>query len=459
MKTWFWLPLVVACMAVNAGAGDGLSDVFPAPVPLPVPDRVFSLRDAVAMAKEGNPDMVAAQARIRESEAVFMEAGAGLWPRMGLSLTWTGGDAPSSYLFSTIDQRRLPQNVNFNEPGSFRNTEAMLWGEMRLFNGGRTRLFREMAALGSREASHARDNVENHLVAAVIDGFYRVKAMEDFLLIAEEALASVARQLEVMTVRYEGGSVLKSDLLSMEVRLAEVMEEKVMSGSRLRVARAALAALMGFCPGEGVRIGDADFRLPLLPTDGENAMALAMKHRAELKAVALSMERSRRAVRAEQLRILPTLDLQARYWHDDRDWDFDRNRENWDLSLRANWEFFDGFSRRAGRQGAEAREAGEAAKARNLLLYIRQDVEEALSDVVGSDTRYEVAARGVIMAKESLELVRRQYGGGAATVTRYLQAELDHNRAQVRKTAALYDRERARADLARALGLLGGEGF
>jgi outer membrane protein TolC len=68
-----------------------------------------------------------------------------------------------------------------------------------------------------------------------------------------------------------------------------------------------------------------------------------------------------------------------------------------------------------------------------------------------------VAEKAVDLAAESFDLVHREYEGGAATITRYLQAELDYNRARVRKTAAFYDRERARADLARALGLLSGE--
>ncbi|WP_179953280.1 TolC family protein [Desulfobotulus mexicanus] len=422
-----------------------------------MPGEILSLKEMLTLSREGNPDMEEARARILEADALFREAGSGFWPVFGVSLAWTQGDAPSSYLFKTIDQRRLPQDVNFNDPGSFHNAEAVLWGRMQLYDGGRTGIFRQMADMGRKEAALGLEHRGNRLGAAVIQTFFHVKAAEEFLGIAEESIAAVSRQLEVMEVQYRGGGVLKSDLLSLEVRLAEVMEEKVRSENRLKMASSALSGLLGFCPGQGIRPGRADLVLPDMPLEGDAAMALALEHRADLKAMKISMQRYRKAVDAEGRRMLPGVTLQGRYWHDDPDAAFDKNRENWEVSLKASWEIFDGFSRKAGKEGALARKAGEEARARKLILVVRQEVEEGLSAVSGAKARHRVAQRAVALAGESLDLVRRQYEGGAVDVTRYLQAELDYNRARVRRTAAFYDQEGARADLARALGLLAGE--
>jgi outer membrane protein TolC len=49
-------------------------------------------------------------------------------------------------------------------------------------------------------------------------------------------------------------------------------------------------------------------------------------------------------------------------------------------------------------------------------------------------------------------LVKKQYEGGSATVTRYLEAELDRNQARIRVIVARYDREKARAEVGRAIG-------
>jgi outer membrane protein TolC len=49
-------------------------------------------------------------------------------------------------------------------------------------------------------------------------------------------------------------------------------------------------------------------------------------------------------------------------------------------------------------------------------------------------------------------LVRQQYDGGSADITRYLEAELAFSRAKMRETSAYFDREKARAQIARAIG-------
>lgn len=452
----YWLVLLFILVSASVSAGEA-PPFGPGTSPEPVPERPLSLKEMLDLSRKRNPGMEEARAKILEADALFREAGSGLWPRFGLSLAWSTGDAPSSYLFKTIDQRELPQNVDFNDPGSFRNTEAALWGRMRLFDGGRTALMKDMADLGRKEAAFGLEAHTNRLAAAVVQAFYQVKAAGEFLSISEEALATVSRQLEVMEVQYAGGGVLKSDLLSLEVRLAEVKEEKVRSENRVRLAASALAGLLGFCPGTGLLPGEADLVLPELPSEGEAAMALALHHRADLKGLGFSVNRAVKGVTAEERRFLPELNLQGRYWHDDRDSAFDRSRENWEVSVQADWEIFDGFSRRAGKDAALAREAGLRARVRGLLLEVRLDVEESLSAVAEASARYQVAEKAVDLAAESFDLVHREYEGGAATITRYLQAELDYNRARVRKTAAFYDRERARADLARALGLLSGE--
>jgi outer membrane protein TolC len=63
-----------------------------------------------------------------------------------------------------------------------------------------------------------------------------------------------------------------------------------------------------------------------------------------------------------------------------------------------------------------------------------------------------VTTSNVRTAKETFELVKRQYEGGAADITRYLEAELAYNRSRMSETAAYFDREKARAQIARAIG-------
>ena len=64
---------------------------------------------------------------------------------------------------------------------------------------------------------------------------------------------------------------------------------------------------------------------------------------------------------------------------------------------------------------------------------------------------------GVETARETYQLVKRQYEGGSADITRYLESELAYSRARMRETTAYFDREKARAQIARAIGSWTGE--
>ena len=89
------------------------------------------------------------------------------------------------------------------------------------------------------------------------------------------------------------------------------------------------------------------------------------------------------------------------------------------------------------------------------------EVEGAWLRLEEARARHGVSVRAVEAAEESFALVERQFEGGSAAVTRYLEAEAARTRARTREVGARIDEERASVELARALGRLGtgpGEG-
>ena len=92
------------------------------------------------------------------------------------------------------------------------------------------------------------------------------------------------------------------------------------------------------------------------------------------------------------------------------------------------------------------------------MLEVQLDVKTACLRVEEARSRLDVASASVTQAEETLNLVRRQFEGGTATVTRYLEAELMLTRARMRETNARYDLKKAMADTRRAMGQFAGWG-
>jgi len=415
--------------------------------------RKISLAEAIRVALENNPENHMALARVMQAEAAIQQANAAFYPALGFYTEYTHADAPSVYLFKKIDQRELPPDANFNYPGELDNFESGVTGRLNLFNGGRDYLNRRMARTGLTISQLDRESVENGLIASVIGAYYDVLAAGEFIRISRESVATVQKELEMMRVRLRGGSALKSDVLSLEARLAQSQEELVQSRNRYQTALTALATLLGIDPNAKL-VPEQPDGLPAasLPQAYDRGIDYALARRPDLKQVRANVEKAAMAVDAARSGYLPRVDVQAKYYLDDESMDYDTDRENWMTAVILNWDLFTGFSTRAAVDMASARLAETLAADRNARLSARMDVKTAYQNLEAAGARLEAARQSAASAEESLGLVLKQFEGGSATITRYLQAELDRNRARIRATAAYYDRQKALAEIGRAVG-------
>ncbi|MFP4453100.1 MAG: TolC family protein, partial [Desulfobacterales bacterium] len=194
-----------------------------------------------------------------------------------------------------------------------------------------------------------------------------------------------------------------------------------------------------------------------IPPDYKTAVVKAIDNRPELARTRQQVVKSRMGLDAAKSTYLPSLDLSGRYYFDDSGLDYDRDRENWTAALMLRWNLFTGFSRPAMVSRADARVREMMAADRQAAQDIKLDVKNAYLALEEARSRYRVAESSVVAALESYRLVKRQYEKGAASITRYLEAELDRNRARVQAVSARYDRIRAMAEVSRAIGSLGGK--
>ncbi|MFH1491639.1 MAG: TolC family protein [Pseudomonadota bacterium] len=421
----------------------------------PPPAGPLSIMEAIEISLKNNPDIEMAVARITRSAALIDEAMAAFWPHLSVYGETIQGNAPSAYLFKTIDQRELPSRINFNDPGWFENVELGLQGRMNLFNGGRDILRRKMAETGLHVQELDRQSVENALIASVIQTFYNNLAAGDYISIARESVTTVEKQLGVMRFRYEAGAALKSDVLSLEVRLAQAREDLVRSENNFSLTVAALANLLGLDPDTSLSLKEGEKVPGHLPADYRSGLVQALADRAELEKVRQEIIRSRMALDQVRSEYLPRLDALGKVYADDPGLDFDRERENWTIGLLLNWDFFTGNSTRTRENQAKAVLQEMMALDRKTILSVQLDLKTAYLRLEEARARTAVTEASVAQAEESLRLVKIQYEGGSANITRYLDAELARNMARIRATAAYHDREKAKADVGRALGFWG----
>lgn len=411
----------------------------------------ISLEDAIAIATEGNLDLAMATHRIESAAAAIKSAQAAFYPLVGVSLEYMQGDAPSQYLFKTIDQRKFQPGTDFNQPGWFENWETAAVAKLNLYNGNRDRLGVQIAESEKKYRQSARDEIAAGIRTAVIQAWYTILASRDYVEISNESLDTISAQLEIMNVRYRAGGALKSDLLSLEVRLARAQEEVVRSKNRLEIAKTALAGAMGLDPDTPLELKAGTGILFNVPRKYNDGLTTALSLRPEVRKIREKVYQAEKAMSLAKSGYIPKLDFQSRYWMSDPDGSFSTNRDNWTAGVVLTWALFSGFSTDAQVKEATAGLNEALAADRKTLLGVKTDVKTAYLRLKEAGERLVVAEKSVESANESFELVRQQYLGGSAGITRYLDSELARNRSRIHTATAYYDREKSRADVCQAI--------
>ena len=425
------------------------SRAIPAPQ---LPQEPLSLHQAVILALQGNPEVEMALARIRQAQAMIDEATASFWPVLSVYGEYLQGNAPSSYLFKTIDQRKLPPGVDFNDPGWFENYEVGLQARINLFNGGRDLLRRKMAETGFQIHELDRRSVENALVESVIHAYFQALAARDYLEIATRSVTTVEEQKRVVDVRYRAGGALRSDLLSLEVRLAQAKEEAVRAKNNHDLTLAALAVLLSLDPDSPLSLQEKESMQRGFPKDYASGLTQALANRPELKKVRQQVVQSYMALDMAKAEYLPKVDAQAKVYLDDPSADFQTSRDNWIAGVIVNWDVFTGLSTPARVSKARSVLDEMIALDRKTTQSVQLDLKSAYLRLAEAEARIQVTQASVAQAEESLSLVKKEYEGGSATITRYLETELALHRARILAKAAYYDRERALASIGRGIG-------
>jgi len=259
----------------------------------------------------------------------------------------------------------------------------------------------------------------------------------------------VEAQLALAKARFGAGTAVRSDVLSVDVRLAEVREELIKAQNRLALSQAALNAILGV-ELERPFVLSPESRVDALEARLEEVRKAALERRPEVARL-----RKERVIGEERLRLaraeyLPTLNVVAAYDLDSQN--CSRLEDSWQVGVALHLNLFDGFATAA--KVRQARHNLEEIKAleRRLELDIQLEAKEAFLSVQEARDRIRVAAKSVRQAEESLRIIETRYRGEIALGTEVIDAQVALTGARTRLVTARFAEQIALARLRRAIG-------
>lgn len=414
----------------------------------------YSLEQAIDAALANNPELNIMQARIEQANAQLGESLASFYPQIKTSLSYQHSNNPAQAFAMIIAQRRLDmQSGNFNNPGFVDDYRPQVSASYSLFRGGQDYYNSQAAELNSEAAELEKSAARNRLVNHVTAAYYGELAAMDANIISQRSIESVQSQLHQTQLAYEAGTVLKSDLLSLQVQLAEAQDAHIHAANAIELAQNMLKTLLGLDANDSFTINPtANKSLPQSPASFEQLLNQALAQHPELKAAEKRVAIAEQQLSAAKAAHLPKADAFVSYGSDSKDLTYNSNRDNLTAGVMVEMDVFSGFATQEKINKAEHQLTAAKESARQSRLQIENDLKAAQLKLQEALHRAEVSNTASQAAEEALRLVNQQRQAGVVTVSRYLETQVALEKALSRQVSARFDALRAEAALKQAIG-------
>lgn len=444
MQTIFCAILVAACAVVP-------SAVSAAQQPPPI-----SLRDAVAISLEHNPEKKVALADTQLAAAKARMARTSLLPNLFLNENVTRGNDPV-YVFGTrLRQQQFTQNdfsLNaLNRPLPANDFVTRFSGTWTLFDSWKTERDIRTANLLAKSASASAARSDQQLELQTVRAYEAVLFAIRQADLADHNLTT-AKSIETSSInKFEAGLSVEADKIAAAAYVAERQQEQIMAQGQEQIAWAELEAAIGtpIAP-------ERRHLLPLSENDHhsttlDSGIATALQTRADRKALQLERHADSTAVAAAKSAFGPQISSYG-------SWEMDRNSfagsggNDWVAGAELRVDILP-LAKRQELSMAKINLRRAQASADAADQQIRLDVTRAYYSLLAAQQALLVAKASSQQTAEGLRIANDRYQAGLATMTDLLRTEDQQRRSQTNYWQAVYNNDLRYADLQFATGTL-----
>jgi outer membrane protein len=406
-----------------------------------------TLVEAMAMAYQTNPQLLARRADLRALDETYVQARAGFRPSVDLGAQANLLDlnyarpSPSSLGRSGDDVTRGAETFSLSATAS-----------QPIYTGGRTSTtLREIEAniLAGREQLRT---LENDLFRTVIQAYVDVRRDQESVAIRQANVDVLRRQLEEVRARFEVGEITRTDVAQSEARLAASQSILSQQQAQLATSRAVYATLVGQSPGTL----EPEPPLAALPASVDRAYEVAQVNNPELLAAELVEQASRARVAREQAERRPSVraNTSASYG---RELDFNPlDRYGAELSANATLSlpFYRGGAVTSRIRAARHSNNADRIAIENTRRTVVQQVAQAWNSLQANRAALLSNEEQVRAARIAFEGVQAEAQAGLRTTLDVLNAQAELRNAELALVNARRDSYVAGASVLDAMGVL-----
>ncbi len=430
----------------------------------------LTLQDAIDLTLAANPDLQSAVERTMLAEDLLARARADFFPTLSLSQGFEDSNNDLRKFTFFLSQNQNSPTQLFNLPDTYNNFHTQLHLQHDLYTGG-MRQARSRSAEAEREAARfSLQSARNRIAFQVAEAYFRLFQARELVKVREESVRQVENELESVQARFRAQTATQSDVLQVEVRLAQEREALITTRSKFKLAWAVLENITA------TRLANRPLpeTLPLAPwtahadqllgqqtaadesaTEKGPLAAEAEAGRPEIGEVTSRLQAAQHMVRAAESGKYPVLSFIGDYDIYSADFREQTTDGAYYVGVTLSISLFDGGRTKANVRQAQARVRELTAQEQRVRLDITLEARQAYLQFVDASERLKMARVAMTSGEESLRQMESRFNNQNATVTDLLAAQVALSEARVRVTNASAEIEVARAAIERAVGRLG----
>lgn len=413
------------------------------------PSKKMSLEECVDFALTRSPDLVISSEEVNASLAARRGMRGNFGPKLRAEANVIRWDGPQTIDFgATFGVPMPPAEVREAWTKSFGLTLvqplASLWS---IYEGYK------VADLGLDVARIKHEAARRDLAFQVTSAYFRSLQAMRLEEVARISVTQLESQVERARSFYKNGVVAQNDLLRAELGLAAAKQRLIQMSGTVVLAQSQLALTMGLPnvtrvePASDPRAAGQDRAASISSTEAE---CRGLEKRVELRELEARTAQARAGVRAAWSKMLPQVNVMARYEHNTGS--MFQAEDAYYAGLMASWDLWEWGATYYGTHEAKARRNQALAATTKVRDAIRLEVRAAHVTQATAAEALAVARQAVAQAQENFRLEQRRYESHANTSFDVLDAETQLTQARAQEQTAVFDLIVARAALERAMG-------
>jgi outer membrane protein TolC len=359
--------------------------------------------------------------------------------------------------FYDFAQENLPPELTSNfRPGAYKDAFGPSISIVQpIYNGGVRRSQLNFAqALDDRSNANLEDT-RQQVIFETYSAYFDVLKSQELLALAEESKRSAQEHLASTSKMLDVGMRARNEVLRFEVALATTENALIVAQNNVELAKASLNRVLG---------QELELEFTLAPVEDfswqaphtlDDQMLSALAYNPGLRVVRSNVSAQSANVGLARSALLPKINLSYNYfWEANGTLAFD-SIKSWSFGIVANVPLFHSFQDYAGLQ----RERETLQQARDLQedyeSVLRLQVKQSSLNLGAAEKRIAIAEKSMEESAENLRIVNNSYQVGLLSSLDVVDAEVANIQAKARNIEARYDFFLAKAQLARAMGVLG----